>query len=124
MEYYKKAIRNFAVFKGRAHRSEYWTFVVVNFIIIIVLEIIDSILWDARVFSGLYSLFITIPSLSILVRRLHDTERSGWWVLISFVPVIGFIVLLIFTVQDGTIGVNKYGEDPLNRNEIELHSEN
>jgi len=86
MEYYKKAIRNFAVFKGRTNRSEYWTFVVVNFIILIALEIIDSILWDARVFSGLYSLFITIPSISILVRRLHDTERSGWWILISFLP--------------------------------------
>lgn len=62
--------------------------------------------------STIYSLAILIPSIAVGVRRLHDTDRSGWWLLIAFVPCIGGIVLLVFAIQEGTNGANEYGEDP------------
>ncbi len=61
---------------------------------------------------GLYGLGVFIPSLAVSVRRLHDTNRSGWWVLINFIPIIGFIVFIVFMVQDSQPGTNQYGENP------------
>ena len=112
MEWYIKAVKKYAVFSGRAHRREYWSFVLINFIIMFLLEFFEGVIWDARIIYGIYSFFITLPSLAVLVRRLHDTDRSGWWALMLLIPVIGFLVILIFTIQDGSPGVNRYGHIP------------
>jgi uncharacterized membrane protein YhaH (DUF805 family) len=110
MESYLKVLREYATFSGRARRREYWMFVLVNIIVAVALSLIDGVLFDgAMLLSGLYWLAILVPSLAVGVRRLHDTGRSGWWLLISLVPVVGGLVLFVFTVLDGDPGPNAYG---------------
>ena len=112
MDWYLAVLKKYAVFEGRARRKEYWMFVLFNFIIAIVLSIVEGFVNASGIISGLYSLAVFIPSIAVLARRLHDTNRSGWWILIGFVPLIGFIVLLVFAVMEGTNGSNDYGSDP------------
>ena len=87
-------------------------------IISIVLSLVDSLIGDydrssgAGLLSTIFSLAILIPSIAMSIRRLHDIHRTGWWVLISLVPLIGWIVLLVFHVQDGTPGTNRFGPNP------------
>ena len=110
--------KKYAEFSGRAQRAEYWYFILFYLLIYIGVTIIDRILGTYSSTAGvgllqtLFSLGVLIPSIAVGVRRLHDTDRSGWWVLIAFVPLIGAIVLLIFTVQEGTAGDNQYGPNP------------
>ncbi|WP_367990640.1 DUF805 domain-containing protein [Vibrio sp. NTOU-M3] len=111
MEWYLAVLKQYAVFSGRARRQEYWMFFLVNMIISFVLGIIDGLLGTAFI-GFLYSLAILIPSLAVLARRLHDTGRSGWWILIGLIPLIGILVLLYFTVQDSVPGTNEYGANP------------
>ena len=118
MSWFVEALKKYAVFSGRSRRKEYWYFVL--FVIIsTVLNIIDGLIgaYDRTatgvgLLSSIFSLAILIPSIAVTVRRLHDTDRSGWWVLISLVPFIGWIVLLVFTVQESTPGTNRYGPNP------------
>ncbi|MEZ5278024.1 MAG: DUF805 domain-containing protein [Opitutaceae bacterium] len=118
MNWYLAALKKYAVFNGRARRSEFWYFVLFNLIVSIVLTVVDGITGSLNaatgmgLLSGLYSLAVLIPSISVAVRRLHDTERSGWWVLIGLIPLVGAIVLIVFAVQEGTSGANRFGEDP------------
>ena len=112
MNWYLEVLKKYAVFSGRARRQEYWMFVLFNFIIAIVLGIIEGIIGIPGILSTLYMLAVLLPSIAVSVRRLHDTDRTGWWLLIGFVPVIGFIVLLIFMVMDSTAGENQYGPNP------------
>ena len=112
MNWYLEVLKKYAVFNGRARRKEYWYFVLFNFIINIVLSGIDSMTTGMGLLPGIYTLAVLIPSIAVLVRRLHDTDRSGWWVLIGLIPIIGWIVLLIFMVQDGKPGENQYGSNP------------
>ncbi|RUO30389.1 DUF805 domain-containing protein [Aliidiomarina soli] len=118
MNWYLKVLQQYAVFQGRARRKEYWMFVLFNLIVSIILGFIDAGIgtFNAEtglgLLSGVYALAIFIPSLAVLVRRLHDTGRSGWWILIAFIPLIGAIVLLIFLVQDSKPEDNKYGSNP------------
>ena len=113
MESYVKVLREYATFSGRARRREYWMFLLVNIIVAVALSLIDGVLFDgAMLLSGLYWLAILVPSLAVGVRRLHDTGRSGWWLLISLVPVVGGLVLFVFTVLDGDPGPNAYGPSP------------
>src|SRR5690554_2411323 len=106
MNWYITVLKKYAVFSGRARRSEYWFFVLFNMIVAFILGFIDGFfgLADAEVGVGLlgmiYGLAVIIPSLAVGVRRLHDTNRSGWWLLISLVPFIGAIVLIVFFVMD------------------------
>lgn len=110
----------FAQFTGRARRAEYWWFTLVNivvFILLWLLLIILSAIGDFLAVLGfliyaVYSLAVIIPSIAVAVRRLHDTGKSGWWILIGFVPLIGFIVLLVFYLTDGDRGDNQYGPSP------------
>ncbi len=111
MYWYKQAIRNYFNFSGRARRTEYWMFLLCNAIITYILSIVDIFI-GFEFFSGLYSLFILIPTFSIEFRRLHDIDKSAWWLLISLIPVIGGLVLFVFSVMPGTIGTNRYGDDP------------
>jgi len=112
MNWYLEVLKKYAVFSGRAQRMEYWMFFLFNFIIAFALGFIEGIFGGPGILGTLYSLAVLIPGIAVTVRRLHDTDRTGWWVLIGLVPIIGFIVLLVFMVLDGTEGENKYGPNP------------
>ncbi|NBD24488.1 DUF805 domain-containing protein [Paenibacillus glycinis] len=114
MEWYVKVLQNYVGFTGRARRKEYWMYVLVNCILSIALAIVDGILGLDRVLGALYSLAVLLPSLAVMVRRLHDTGRSGWWYFIILIPIVGAIVLLVFACLEGDSGHNKYGPDPKN----------
>ncbi|MEY4990171.1 MAG: hypothetical protein RIS08_397 [Actinomycetota bacterium] len=103
---------NYANFKGRARRSEYWFATLFLVITNISALILDAAAETDPVIQSLWSLAVFLPSLAVLVRRLHDTNRSGWWVLIALVPLVGFIVLIVFTVQDSQGIDNRYGLNP------------
>ncbi len=108
-------MQKYAVFEGRARRSEYWYFTLFNLLISIFLGIIDGFLFDSQGFGllrGVYSLAVFIPGLAVSVRRLHDTNRSGWWLLLGLVPIVGWIALIVFMVQDSQTGENEYGQNP------------
>jgi uncharacterized membrane protein YhaH (DUF805 family) len=118
-EFYTNALKNkYATFSGRATRSEYWYFVLFNFLISIAVGIVSGIFGKEvnDLVSGLYSLAMLVPSLAVSSRRLHDTGRSAWWLLLGLVPVVGWIVLLVFFVTDTTPGDNKYGPNPKGMN--------
>ena len=100
-------------FRDRACRSEFWYWTLFNIIAGSVAAIIDLMLNDEQLVSGLFALVTIIPSFAIAVRRLHDLDRTGWWYLIGFVPVIGMIVLLVWYAAKGTDGPNRFGPDPL-----------
>lgn len=118
MNWYLQALKQYAVFKGRARRKEYWFFALFNLIVSVVLTVVDYMTGSldpelgVGLLSGIYSLAILIPSLAVTVRRLHDTDRTGWWVLIAFIPFIGAIVLLVFMLLDSKPGDNRYGPNP------------
>ena len=113
MDYYLSVLKNYAEFSGRARRAEYWYFALFNMIIAFALGFVGALAGDeASILGMLYSLAIFIPAMAVLVRRLHDTNRSGWWFLIVFVPLVGVIVLLVFLVSDSQPGSNEYGPNP------------
>jgi uncharacterized membrane protein YhaH (DUF805 family) len=111
MEWYLKVLKNYVGFQGRARRKEYWMFVLFSVIVSIVLSIVDSIAGLSSGLSGLYSLAVLLPSIAVGVRRLHDTGRSGWWLFICLIPLIGSIILLVFMCQDSHED-NVYGLNP------------
>jgi len=123
MKYYLEVLKKYAVFSGRAGRAEFWWFFLINSLIIvglIVLQITLSSVVGRRsavanlaisMLSVVYWLAILIPSLAVTVRRLHDSNLSGWWLLISFVP-FGGIVLLVFYILASTPGANRFGPNP------------
>jgi uncharacterized membrane protein YhaH (DUF805 family) len=113
MNWYLDVLKNkYATFDGRARRKEYWMFFLVNLIISLVLGFIEGIFGGPGLLGLLYSLAVLIPSIAVTVRRLHDTGRSGWWILIGLIPVIGWIVLLVFMLMDSQPGSNQYGPNP------------
>jgi uncharacterized membrane protein YhaH (DUF805 family) len=113
MNWYLDVIKNkYATFSGRARRKEYWMFFLINILVAIALAIIEAILGLPGILGGIYALALLIPGIAVTVRRLHDTGRTGWWILIGLVPVIGFIVLLVFMVLDSQPGDNAYGPNP------------
>jgi uncharacterized membrane protein YhaH (DUF805 family) len=117
MNWYLHALRKYAVFSGRARRREYWIFELMNSAIALALFVLVVMLGKAGYpyFLSLPFLYIaatTIPSLASLIRRLHDTGRSGWWFWISLIPLFGPISLLIFIVEDSQAGENRYGQNP------------
>ena len=112
MNWYIEVLKKYAVFSGRAQRKEYWLFMLFNIIISFVIGLIESFIGDPGIILGLYYLAMLIPSFAVLVRRLHDTNRSGWWFFISFIPLIGSIILIVFLVQDSQPDENRYGPNP------------
>jgi uncharacterized membrane protein YhaH (DUF805 family) len=117
MNWYLQGLRKYAVFSGRARRQEYWMFELINTLVVLALFVLAVFLGKAgfEYFISLplvYILATTIPSLAKLVRRLHDTNHSGWWIFISMVPLIGPLILFSFTVKDGDRGDNNFGPDP------------
>ncbi|MEV1285527.1 DUF805 domain-containing protein [Micromonospora sp. NPDC049679] len=116
----KSVLSQYAGFGGRARRSEYWWFFLFTLILSIVAGILDGALGtdigsdpsSTGVIGIIVSLALLLPGLAVTVRRLHDTDRSAWWLLIGLVPLVGGIVLLVFALKDGTRGGNRYGADP------------
>lgn len=107
MEYFLDAFNKYADFTGRATRKEYWMFILFYIIGYVVLSVIGGILGTIAL-SLIFSLVLLVPSISIAARRLHDTGRTGWWQLISLIPLIGIIVMIVFLVQDSQED-NEYG---------------
>ncbi|MCK9174458.1 MAG: DUF805 domain-containing protein [Desulforhopalus sp.] len=118
MNWYLEVFKKYAVFNGRAQRKEYWYFVLFNIIITLVLGIIDGATGSFSADAGtgllgsLYMLAVLLPGIGVSIRRLHDTGRSGWWMLMALVPLIGVIVLIVFMIQDSWPGANQYGANP------------
>jgi uncharacterized membrane protein YhaH (DUF805 family) len=113
MNWYLKALKKYAAFSGRAQRKEYWYFILFNLIAIFIVGIIEvAIGADRGALQILYWLAVLLPGIGVSVRRLHDTNRSGWWLLIAFVPLIGTIVLIVFYCQDSDAGDNRFGPNP------------
>jgi len=112
MNWYLKVLKQYAVFSGRARRMEYWMFFLFNIVAAIVLGIVDGVADTRGALGAIYMLAVLIPGLAVSIRRLHDTNRGGLWILISLVPLVGGIILLVFMVQEGTRGDNQFGPDP------------
>ena len=112
MEWYIKVLENYAVFDGRAQRMEYWMFFLINFFVLCGIGLLEYLILTGGIIGTLYGLAVLIPSIAVSIRRLHDTGRSGWWILLSLIPLLGALVLLIFYCIDGEPGENAYGPDP------------
>lgn len=119
MNWYLKVLKDYTNFNGRARRTEYWMFVLFNIIFAAVAMFLDNMLGliiDETFGYGYiylaYGLLVLIPGIAVVIRRLHDTGKSGWWILLSFIPLIGTIWLLILLVTAGDEGPNAYGPDP------------
>jgi len=118
MNWYLAVLKNYAGFSGRARRTEYWMYFLFNILFAIAAVILDNILGLASEtlgygpIYGLYALVTFIPSLAVGVRRLHDTGKSGWFLLIALIPLIGSIWLIVVLATEGVKGPNEYGADP------------
>lgn len=115
MNWYLEVLRKYAQFDGRSRRKEYWLFVLVNMVVSFLLTFIDRFTgtFDPDIglglLSGIYALAVFIPAIAVACRRLHDTGRTAWWLLILVVPLIGWVVLVVFFVQDSQEEENQYG---------------
>ena len=113
MNYFIYCLKNYFNFSGRATRSEFWYFMLFVLLFGIVITLIEVIMgtYDSGILSLIYNLALLFPTLAVSTRRLHDTNRSAWWLLISLIPIIGLIVLTVFYCQDSKED-NKYGVNP------------
>lgn len=110
IDYWKLVVlERYAKFDGRARRAEYWWFVLANFIVAVVLAILSGISDLFLLLYFAYAIAMFIPTIAVAIRRLHDTDRSGWWLLITFVPLVGGIILIVLLALDSTRGTNQYG---------------
>lgn len=125
----KTCFAKFVTWQGRASRSEYWFFVLFELIVLAVAAMLDNVLGTSFKFVNpatgmeqslgygylymLSALVMLLPALAVMVRRLHDTNRSGWWYWIALIPIVGVILLLVWFCSRGTVGPNNYGEDPI-----------
>jgi len=118
MDWYMKVIRNYTGFAGRARRKEFWMFSLFNLIFAIVAMILDRMLgltihpMPYGAIYIIYGLAVLVPALAVAVRRLHDVGKSGWFLLIALIPLVGAIWLLVLDITDGNRGPNEYGPDP------------
>ena len=113
MEWYVSALRKYAVFAGRAPRREYWMFVLISAVAVLVLGFVNGAMGaDVPAIPLLYTLAVVLPGLAVTVRRLHDTDRSGWWLLILLAPLVGALVLLEFMATPGGEMANRFGASP------------
>ena len=122
-----EAVKKYAVFSGRARRKEYWLFILLYMILAVIAQVIGVVIGLNYEMAGgvgviyipilpnVVALLLLIPGIAVGIRRLHDSDRSGWWLLIVLVPIIGPIWLFVLMVLDGTIGENRFGADPKGR---------
>jgi uncharacterized membrane protein YhaH (DUF805 family) len=123
----QSGFQNYVKFDGRSSRAAYWWWALFTIIVSVITGIIDRAIGSTLVttpeaagmtagtvgiVTSIASLILFLPSLAVLVRRLHDTDRSGWWVLINVIPIIGWLVMLFFLLQPGSLGLNRYGPPP------------
>ena len=108
MNWYLEALKKYAQFKGRSRRSEFWWFAAVNALVSAVLVVVEP----GGVLAAVYTLAVLTPGSAVQVRRLHDTGRSAWWLMLMVVPLIGGLVLLTLALQDSQAGSNRYGTNP------------
>jgi uncharacterized membrane protein YhaH (DUF805 family) len=125
MKYYLKAYKNYAVFEGRASLVEFWYFFLFNIVLSVSAVIIDNLLGiESKGLLGqglifeIYSIIVFIPGIAVSIRRLHDSRKSGWYILIVIVPIIGIIGFFLLTAVDGSPGKNEYGENPKESNKF------
>lgn len=111
MNWYIAVLKKYAVFDGRAHRTEFWMFALFNIAIAVGLAVIGAIL-KLGILSTLYSFGVLLPGIGVTVRRLHDTGRPWWWILAGFIPIAGIFVMIYLLAQEGQPGANAYGPDP------------
>jgi len=118
VNWYLQALKKYTVFTGRSRRKEYWFFVLFNILVSMAFAVVDyftgtySASYGMGLLGGLYALGVFLPAIAVTIRRLHDTDRSGWWILIVLVPIIGGIWLLVLMLFDSQPGDNKYGPSP------------
>jgi uncharacterized membrane protein YhaH (DUF805 family) len=119
MEWMLMPVKRYADFSGRSRRKEYWMFILGFVIAMIVVSILEGILGMSGMVGGVYGpltllliLGLFIPALACQVRRFHDQDKSGWFVLLGFIPLIGGLIVLVFMCLEGTKGPNRFGEDP------------
>jgi uncharacterized membrane protein YhaH (DUF805 family) len=108
--------RNYVGFRGRASRSEFWWWFLFGVLVSIVASLIDVAIAPRSQFgpiSSIIALALFLPGLAMAVRRLHDTDRSGWFYLLIFIPLVGAIILIVWFCTRGTVGQNRFGPDPL-----------
>lgn len=113
-------VSKYVMFSGRSSRSAYWWWTLLYVLVIIVASIIDAAI-KTQILAVLTWLAFIVPNLAVLVRRLHDTDHTGWWALIGLVPLVGWIVLLIFACTDSG-GPNKYGTGPDGKGDVTVTS--
>lgn len=119
-EWYVDVLKNkYTLFTGRARRKEFWMFTLFNILVSLVISIAAAILGNIPILGVIfaflplvYCLAVLVPGIALGIRRLHDTNRSGWFLLLCFIPFIGGIILLVFFVLEGTKGQNQFGPDP------------
>ena len=112
MDWYLTVLKKYTELNGRARRKEYWMFCLINLLIYIGCAVIDTVIGSWGIVSMIYSLAVLVPSITVTVRRLHDTGRPGWWLAIVLVPLIGALVLLVFMVLDSEPEANDFGPNP------------
>lgn len=102
-------LERYAKFDGRAGRGEFWWFVLANFLVYVALAVLAQVSSVFLILYFVYALAVIVPSIALAIRRLHDTNKSGWFLLIGLIPLVGAIVLLVFYIQEGTPGPNDFG---------------
>ena len=112
MTWYLRALQKYATFKGRANRREYWMFMLVHVLILLVIAAFDALISTGGILSVIYSVFILIPGSALTFRRLHDSGKSGWWLLVAFIPFLGSVIIFIFLTLKTQGGQNKFGPNP------------
>lgn len=113
MHYYLQALQQYAVFEGRSSRKAYWQFVLFNILFTVICSILDAYFVTGGILNLLYLVAVFVPGIALCVRRLHDINRSGWWVAIGIVPILGVLFLLFFTLKRGDDHENRYGLPPM-----------
>ena len=120
MEWMLMPLHRYADFSGRSRRKEYWMFALLVIAGYVALALIGSVLSGGAdgggtlgtILIGIFALAILVPSIAVQVRRFHDQDKSGWFVLLNFIPILGALIVFVFMLLEGTRGPNQYGPDP------------
>jgi uncharacterized membrane protein YhaH (DUF805 family) len=111
VRWYIDVLKKYAVFSGRARRKEYWQYTLFTCIALVALVIVGAVV-HTMIPYFVYLIAVIVPTLAVGVRRLHDTGKSGWFILLGFIPVVGGLIMLVFLCAAGERGMNAYGPDP------------